>query len=158
MDVFVGDAFTHANFIGPEGQTLNGWNGTFGGNLTRWLGAEADVSGHYGTFANAFRTSVTYFTAGPRLTLHFGESGTFQPPRFSPFLHVLAGGVRGSIADFSETAFATMVGGGLDLNIGENMAIRLPKVDYIRTRFGDEWQNNWRIGIGGVFRFGSETR
>src|SRR5579864_2297862 len=66
--------------------------------------------------------------------------------------------------------FATALGGGVDVNVGRHFAVRVFQADYILTHlrpdlpslspisgqltnFGN-WQNNFRVGIGLVFKLG----
>jgi peptidoglycan-associated lipoprotein len=55
-------------------------------------------------------------------------------------------------------AFAANIGGGLDLRVGSQIAIRLIEADYLLTTFdngSNNHQNNIRIGAGIVFRLGN---
>lgn len=55
---------------------------------------------------------------------------------------------------FSANAFALSFRGGLDVRIKKRVAIRAFQFDYTRTHFGGEWQNNYGVSAGVVFRFG----
>jgi len=57
---------------------------------------------------------------------------------------------------FSETAFAWAIGGGVDWNLKERLAIRLGQFDYLPTYFGSTTQNNIRYSAGVVFRPGKD--
>jgi hypothetical protein len=46
-----------------------------------------------------------------------------------------------------------VLGGGVDVAVHRNLAVRLIQADYFLTRFGGASQNNARISTGLVFRF-----
>ncbi len=108
-------------------------------------------------------------SAGDSLTLSSYTAGVRYAPHFhmpvNPFGKVLIGVAHagGSLAQApnpaaanSGAAFASIVGGGLDLRTGSHLAIRLIEADYLVTTFdnaGDNHENNLRINAGVVFRF-----
>jgi hypothetical protein len=163
-EVFGGYSFFRAN---PDAMNLNGWNASVTGNLSSWFGIEGDVSGHYGS-PKVFGIGVPFvdvsshtFMAGPRLS--------FRSETVTPFAHFLIGGARASTGAFgltvSDTALATALGGGVDINLGKNFAIRAFQADYIMTRYKtgtqlafsgfEERQNNFRISTGFVIKLGN---
>ena len=160
-ELFGGYSFLHA---GDVGENAHGWNASVAGNVSSWFGLVADVSGHY-TSASATVPQLGQFTAngdtlfflfGPRLTLR--RAGPVEP-----FVQTLVGAARfeasagaplvGSVG-VSDTGLAASIGGGLDVGVGPWVAFRMLQVDYIYTRFLDESQNNLRISVGLVLRFG----
>ena len=96
--------------------------------------------------------------------------------RTSPFAHALFGVSRGKgsvltqsvVGSFDivsgtpsegQTKFAFAIGGGLDVNVSERIAIRAVQVDYLRTSFTNDLntrfrghQNNLRLSVGVVFK------
>ncbi len=54
----------------------------------------------------------------------------------------------------STNGFAWGGGGGLDLNVGRHIAIRVMQADYLWTRLSTSWFNDFRLGLGIVFKFG----
>lgn len=91
--------------------------------------------------------------------------------RVAPFVHVKAGAVRSrrQIEIFgvaigpdgvceggcpSQTSVAAEVGGGLDVRLGESVALRLPQVDYRLTRLDGDDAKRLRVSAGIVYRFG----
>jgi hypothetical protein len=156
-EVFFGYSYFRAE---PEGQNLNGWEGSVTGNITRWFGIEGDFAGHYGRPKDQFGFIIRgvhinqyTFMGGPKLILRTG--------RVSPFVHALIGGARAGTNEFglesSQFAMAAALGGGVDLEISKYIAIRPVQADYLVTRFdtgvGDDRQNNFRYSAGIVFRF-----
>ena len=128
---------------------LNGWEvaGTY--NAFKLLGVTADFSGNYGKVQGS-PLHVQTFLFGPQIHL---------PGRFSPFAHALLGGaheslgaVPGSVAS-TENAFATALGGGIDIKAVPFLSVRLIQVDDLVTRFGSGTQNQPRISAGIVIHF-----
>lgn len=113
------------------------------------------------------------FLGGPRLT--------WRKSRFTLFGHYLVGMGNSKVEDevsgfrTGNGEFAMATGGGIDINVGERIAIRAAQFDYlpihsdINTRLvgagqpgvgtvGDTstgWQHNTRFQAGVVFKFGS---
>jgi len=162
--VFGGYSFFRAN---PDEMNLHGWNASVTGNITRWFGVEGDFSGHYGS-PRVFGFSVPFvdisshtYMAGPRLAYASGS--------ITPFTHFLIGAARASTGAFgvstSDTALATVIGGGIDINLNKSLAIRAVQADYLMTRFKtgpqiffsgfDQRQNNFRISAGLVIKLGN---
>jgi opacity protein-like surface antigen len=95
----------------------------------------------------------------------FGPQVTLQPCQYaSVFGHVLVGGVHdrnevsfpdGSMRS-SADAFAMAVGAGVDFQVTRHFSVG-PSFDYVPTHFtsptGDNWQNNWRVGVVGKISF-----
>jgi len=149
---------------------LNGWDASVAGNFNKWFGVEGNFSGYYGSPSvlgfNIPLLKVNYYTVmgGPKLTYRSGA--------IAPFTHFLIGAARGSFAGgigsfnlnlTDQTALATAVGGGFDINLGKHLAIRAVQADYLMTRFNpitefpfsglSERQNNLRLSAGIVYRF-----
>ena len=163
-EVFGGYSFFRAN---PDKVNLHGWNTSVTGNISNWFGVEGDFSGHYGS-PRVFEFSVPFvdisshtFMAGPRLS--------YRTDSVTPFAHFLVGAARASTGAFgvtlSDTALATVLGGGIDLNINDRFAVRAIQADYVMTRFKtgsqlffsgfDEHQNNFRLSAGIVIKLGN---
>jgi len=64
-----------------------------------------------------------------------------------------SGGVPVDILSSSDTAFATAVGGGIDLHIAPFLSFRAIQMDYLVTRFRSGTQNQPRASTGIVLRF-----
>jgi opacity protein-like surface antigen len=133
---------------------LNGWRASVAGNLNEYIGVEASFTGTYGDFydidglpdnpdtdVNARINNYTYL---------FGPRFTVRNDRVTGFAHVLFGGSRLSISaaasdpysGFSSNDFAWGVGGGLDLNFVEHVAVRPVQIDYIQLRTGEDVAGN----------------
>ncbi len=158
LELFGGYSYFRAN---PGGFNLNGWNASIAGNITNWFGIVGDVSGHYGSpfdLGPGVRINSYKFMGGPKLSYREG--------RMTLFAHFLIGDARAGTRAFglstSDNALAAAVGGGVDLNLNDWLAIRAVQADYVMTRFrafpedfGPERQNNARFSFGLVFRLGT---
>jgi opacity protein-like surface antigen len=131
-ELFGGYQFIH---IQPD-NNASGWNAAITGNLGSWLGVTADFSG-------AYKNGGTFHTimAGPVFSVRKSEKVT-------PFVHALVGvgiGSRGG----TDTAFATALGGGIDVRVSQLVAVRLVQADWLILRPGGETgRNNARVSAG----------
>lgn len=162
VEVFGGYSYLRAN---PEKFNLNGWNFSGTGNVTDWFGIEGDVSGHYGHPLDSFGDSIPgehinqyTFMGGPRLAYRAGS--------ITPFAHFLIGAARAgtnidSVGSTHDWALATVIGGGVDINLSKSVALRVAQADWLRTQFKvssfeeDNHQNNFRFSAGIVIKLGS---
>ena len=140
------------------GTGSHGFDASVAGNLNEWLGLVADLGGQYVRlddqgFTETIRTHSALF--GPRFSLRRGN-------RLVPFGQALFGVSHlktqtnefGGSLTFSDTSFGMALGGGLDVRMTENLAIRAIQLDYLQTRFFGETQNKGRVSVGIVLRFG----
>lgn len=160
VEIFGGYSYLRQN-DNLIGEDLHGWNASFTSNFTKWLGLAAEFSGHYGdaTLTPGLKADVAthLFMVGPRFSYRGSEAVT-------PFAHVLFGAARSDVTFFlpngrnriNESAFALIVGGGLDVKVHDNVAIRLFQADYVLTRFNSDSQHNFRASTGLVFRLGEK--
>lgn len=160
VEIFGGYSYLRQtdNLIGED---LHGWNASFTSNITKWMGLAAEFSGHYGdaTLTPGLKADVAthIFAVGPRFAYRGSE-------RVTPFAHVLLGAARSNVTYFvasgrariNESAFALIVGGGLDVKVHDNVAIRLFQADYVLTRFNSDSQHNFRASTGLVLRLGDK--
>jgi opacity protein-like surface antigen len=139
-------------FLAPT-TNYNGWAASFTGYFTRFLGATADLSAHYGPYQNANFTSTPTIS---RYSYMFGPVFAWQTPRVTPFTHLLLGGtserLAGDIGDYN--VFSWAVGGGLDVSVNKRIAIRFAQLDYESVHVpGDAAANGLRYSSGVVVRF-----
>jgi len=132
-------------------------------NFNRWFGLTADGSGHWGSSENGAGNRIddaAFYSAsmGPKLT--------FRSHYFSPFAEALVGWHSLDSDLFqSDNRFGFMAGGGLDLNLNRNFALRLFRGDFVFSnhQFGPGATvpatdvRGVRAQSGVVFLFGGEA-
>lgn len=142
------------------GEGSNGFDASLAGNVNSWFGLVADVGGQYTRLEEEGireRIGTNSYLFGPRFSLRKNK-------RVTPFAHALFGVSHvkseatelGQTFAFSDTSFGMALGGGLDVRVNDNLAIRVAQVDYLRTRFFNQTQNEGRIVVGVVLRFGKK--
>jgi opacity protein-like surface antigen len=141
-------------------------------NFSQYLGIETDVRWNQGTVLSGTLPSTGKLNANLRnIAFLSGPRAAFRrSPRIVPFAHVLiggnvtrvsaTGGVSGSgvgvSASMSDTGYAIVAGGGLDVNVNGVLAIRVGQVDYVRTHsFGTD-MNNMGVSFGVNLRLGGK--
>lgn len=106
-----------------------------------------------------YTLTLSTYTAGVRYHphLHFWRLRTYGEVLLGA---AHAGGTlidsQNSPAANSGSAFAAIVGGGVDWRITKNFSARLLQADYLLTKFNNganDRQNNLRLGAGVVFHF-----
>ena len=92
-------------------------------------------------------------------TYTFGPVVSWRHNRtFTPFAHFLAGGSHASVGfsglSVSDSGFAMMFGGGVDLRAAQHVALRAVQFDWLSLRSnGVSDNNNMRISTGLVLRY-----
>ncbi len=156
----------------------SGFSTSFAINLSRMFGIVFDFANYHvnrfgpgappiGGTVNA-RGNVFSYMTGPRLSWRNG--------RFTPFIQVLFGEMDATRVTLNgcggagctplpfQSSYAANAGGGLDLTLTHNLALRLFQAEYAWTHFPDPTsatgrltsQNNVRLSTGIVFRFGGD--
>jgi len=168
-ELFAG--YSYLRIQKPDSMSLNanGWNTSVTGNVKKWVGLTADISGHYGS--SAYLSDMT----DHRLSALFGPTFSYRKiSRVTPFAHFLLGVTRQTVQGkipivcpatvpvcpvlaFTQTssAFTFATGGGVDLRLTKHVWIRAVQADYVRPNFTNDTQNNVRISAGIVYRFGA---
>ena len=140
------------------GSDTRGWNGSIAGNVNKWFGLVGDFSGQYTNTGEAgFREKIRThsFVFGPQVSVRKNK-------RVTPFARALFGVAyidtnateAGQTFLFNDKSFSMALGGGLDVRVSKNVAIRAFQADYVRTKFFGQTQNKGRLSFGVVFRFG----
>ena len=125
----------------------HGWNASAAFNGNKWLGAVADFSGHYGKIEDE-DINLHSFLFGPKVT--------FRSEKVTPFLQALFGTSRIGAGDESDWEFAMTFGGGLDINVNEQIAVRPAQVEYFTTKMGSDFLDHFRYSAGIVFKIGKQ--
>ncbi len=150
-DLFGGYSYTHSGEA-----SLNGWDlsgsvpfAVFEGTLR----LVADVSGHYGSFAGAHLSQVT-FLAGARVV--WNPDG-----RLHPFAQALLGGshFKSTFDQFgvsfsdSHTGWGGALGGGADYRLSRRWAVR-GQAELLLLHSAGAWEGDPRLSVGLAYRFG----
>lgn len=165
-DLFFGYSFVRFNPNAgvKENFNLHGAIAAIAGNVNRWF----SVVGDFGFYTIR---SLPPGVKAKAYTYMFGPQFSHRGERWTPFAHALFGAARisnvtisgtptGSLffnAPFSQNAFATALGGGVDLNFNKHLGWRLFQGEYLLTKFHDgtdNSQNNFRLSTGLVVHFG----
>ena len=137
VEVFGGYQFTH---VYPNANA-NGWNASMNVNFKKWFGGTADFSGTYKS-----GTDLYTFLFGPVFSLRKSQ-------KITPFAHALFGS-NYITAGRSTSGFTMAMGGGLDVKISEDFAVRLVEADWLPMYVGTKWESkNARVSTGLVWRF-----
>jgi outer membrane protein OmpA-like peptidoglycan-associated protein len=154
-DYHPGSPFTSFNSFGGSGEFV--WN------PSPWLGLVEQLGGL------RFKRNVGGNQSGQNL---WGGIGTFMVgPRlnirrfdyFVPFAEFLVGAATAGpplTGTQSQSSFAMVAGGGVDIILTRNIAWRFAEIDYLMTNFsgsdlgGNARQDNLRLGTGIVIRWG----
>jgi hypothetical protein len=137
------EVFGGFSYLRFSSSNLNGWEVSGQYKFTDWLGAVADIDGHYGSI-NGIGTSTYTYLFGPQIS---------RPSTITPFGHILLGGGHNSTGGVGNSSFALALGGGIDAELAEGIHWRLVQTDYLMTQFGSRSQNSFRFSTGIVFRF-----
>jgi len=172
LEVFGGYSFLHADTgnTGIPNQIPAGFNADATYYFLHFLGGTADFQYHSKQYGDgmpqadcpkAFPCGTAHlinFHAGPRFKTRVGK--------VEPFAHALLGFTHGSFdpnggTSFSDTAFSTKLGAGLDYAVTKRFAIRIAEANFYYTKFkptdkfnlnGETHQNNFTLSTGIVFR------
>jgi len=141
-----GDFFAGYSYWKVDEESRNGWQASLAKNFGK-LGAVLDVSGHYKNGSDDLT-----FMAGPRYAFHGAK--------ITPFVQVLAGGVRlksgikvlnVSISE-SETHFAWAAGAGVSFKVSSHWDVRV-QGDYLSVSLEGGSEANPRFSGGLAYRF-----
>jgi hypothetical protein len=137
-------SYSYLRLGGGNGINQQGGSVSIAGNLNQWFGIVGDFGAYRGEGLGTFT-----FLVGPRFSAR-NSSGV------TPFAQVLFGGAHLGGSD-GVTPFAISPGGGLDVKITPNVALR-PQVDYLALRANGQTLNSVRASVGLVFRFGVQSQ
>ncbi|HEX5703870.1 MAG TPA: outer membrane beta-barrel protein [Pyrinomonadaceae bacterium] len=152
VDIYAG--FSHARVdFGGDFEGFNGVEGAVTGNISRYIGLKGDYAFHYKNFDAPAPFEVNAKTHTLVGGVQFKDNS--KDKKVKPFAHLMAGFTNARVSGFvseSETGFAGVIGGGVDIKISPRVDFRAIQLDYNPTRLGGETQHNFRVGIGLVFR------
>ena len=161
VDTGISDSDPDFDDIVDEREGFHGVNASVTGNVSRYVGLKGDYAFHRKSFD--LSDGVDTFTVDSNLHTLVGGvqiKDNAKETKVKPFAHLMAGiahakfSVDGLGTNFneSETGFAGVIGGGIDIKVNDRVDFRVVQFDYNPTRLGGETQHNFRVGIGVVFR------
>ncbi|NWG12870.1 MAG: hypothetical protein HXY20_04960 [Acidobacteria bacterium] len=140
--------FSVASVANGDREQLYGWQAGVAGNFHRNVGLVADFGGQYKDIEGISVHAYEYLF-GPRFSVRAdGATG---------FLHALFGGVSAGGEGLSESGFMMGFGGGVDVNAGSRIAVRVIQFDWLPSRVEGEWsKSEFRVGFGIVIKAGGD--
>ena len=151
VDIHAGFSHQRVDF-GGDYEGFNGVEGSVTGNISRYVGLKGDYAFHFKKF-EAGPLDVDAKTHTLVGGVQFKDNS--KETKLKPFAHFMAGfqnaRVSGLVSE-TETGFAGVIGGGLDIRLNRRVDFRAIQFDYSPTRLGGETQHNFRVGVGLVFR------
>lgn len=166
VDVYAGFSHARVDFGDFDYEGFNGVEGAVTGNISRYVGLKGDYAFHRKSFEFAPNVDVDARTHTLVGGVQFKDNS--KETKLKPFAHFMAGfthakaevdpvgciAVIGQPCPFSQSdsGFAGVIGGGLDIRLSPRVDFRPIQFDYNPTRLGGETQHNFRVGIGVVFR------
>jgi outer membrane protein OmpA-like peptidoglycan-associated protein len=102
-------------------------------DFNRWFGLTLDTSTHWGSGEGGLQKRIDDAALS---TLSIGPKVTFRSHRFAPFVEALVGDHRLMPDAFHDIdKIGLMVGGGLDINLYEHVALRLFRADFVLSNY-----------------------
>jgi hypothetical protein len=145
------------------GRGPQGWNISAAKNLTNYFSIAADIGGAYSGKTSTYGGTTTT-SKGNLHTFMFGPQLTLRRGKYAPFVRVLFGAQRDSLATSSTGGFLPSTsdshtdtravyspGFGLDIVAKDSWAIRVAQVDGILK---GNIRGSVRLSFGVVYRFG----
>lgn len=185
VELFLGYSYVRAvpQKLGNRIVYLHGGTGSIAFNVTDYLGLVADFGGYRSDrirlTGGGTPASVTLDADGTVFTYMFGPRLSYRnQSRVTPFGQLLFGVAHASEVTLpgcmgfpscaplpSENALAIAVGGGLDVQVHRNIALRTFQAEYLMTRFRNPspgagqsgTRTNLRLSAGIVFLFGGDS-
>ena len=174
------------SFPNSKGHSLNGGGGWAVYNISDYVGLKMDLQGYGSNHTGFIFSPSTNLPAGAKgsvqgnlFTYLFGPQVKIRAYKWEPYFHLLLGGAHTnvygnafkticqSVADqcrFSKApaaeTFSMALGGGIDLPLTKHIQFRPVEVDYLLTRFSNQFtktnnQNTFRYCAGFNVTFGS---
>ena len=163
QDTPFAEVFGGYSYVRPDDQgqdlnlNMNGWKGSIAFPGNKYLGFVADFGSVYTTEGNT-EESI-------RIRLHtvmFGPKVTARLSKVTPFAQALFGYARLTAKSFQEVEilrendFAYSLGGGIDINVTDTIAVRPAQVEYLAIKSQGDMLNNFRYSAGIVLKLGKK--
>lgn len=125
----------------------------FGGDFSALSGSTTDAVGTIKVGTSLHRQT---YLAGPEFDFYRNSKAKIFIQGLPGVVHDTVTTTGTTTVSSSTTAFAVKFGGGVDVNVNKDFAIRPFQVDYMLTLLGKPWQKNFGISAGLVYRFGGK--
>src|SRR5215468_1362448 len=129
--------------------SLSGIHTAVAYSLSDWFAFEGSIVAAFGgdVFGGEM-TKFAMFTGGGRI------QWDRAPHRWSPWAHVLVGGVHVNpqLANVGKNGFALQTGGGVDFAFNPRLSFR-GEADYVHTQLYSDTQHNYQAGVSVVLHF-----
>jgi hypothetical protein len=133
-------------------ENFPGWHASVAGNFHTSVGIAGEISGLYKSVMGV-NTSTYQFLLGPRFGVRMKSASVFS--------HILFGAMNSRVGysgfNYSKSYFEMAYGGGVDVNAGKSLAIRVAQLDVLVARVQGIWGRDFRYMGGIVFKFGSKN-
>jgi len=161
QDTPVAEIFGGYSYVRPDTEegvdaiNMNGWNVSVGLPGTKHLGFVMDFGGVYGSFDD-YEEDVDVKLH----TVMFGPKFTVRMGKVTPFAQALFGYARMTAKSFQEVElmrennFAYALGGGIDINLTDMVAVRPAQIEYLAVRSQGDMTHNFRYSAGIVLKLG----
>jgi hypothetical protein len=140
-EIFGGASYYRSGI--SNGINFFGWQGAVDFNVHKNVGVVLDFGGQYKRVGGANTTRYEYM-GGPRFK--------YRTKQITAFVEGLVGGESSRLPGATRGGFAAGGGGGLDVNMGRLVAVRLIQVDSIHVHTQAGWRHDVRAGVGVVFK------
>ncbi len=138
-------------FQRSAGDNFPGWNASVAGNIRGGIGVVAEFAGIYQT-KSGIKYSLYEYLFGPRINVRLKKA--------TIFFHTLYGASNGrmAVSDFglSRNFFSYTLGGGVDINAGKTVAVRVAQVDKFSWYSEGMSGTDFRYLAGIVFKLGGK--
>ena len=163
-EIFAGYSFFRCDIPGEDVSCkMNGWNASAAFNANKVFGIVADFGGYYGTLDTSYAYgkpdgSLYSWADLSTHSIMFGPKFTLRRERITPFVQALFGVAHSRAKELGQVTtdndFAIAVGGGVDINVNDWLAVRPIQLEYVPIKSSDEWSKNLRYSAGLVFKLG----
>ena len=155
-------------------ETMNGYGIGMQYNINKYFGIAGEWTATHGSSGPETFTEAGRIYVIPKLdtrvqTLLFGPRFSYRSRAVTVFGHWLVGAATNKFDDdigtfnyesYTKWQVAMAIGGGLDINLGKNFAIRAAQLDWVaidsdfsELGYDKGFYNNWRYQGGIVFKF-----
>jgi opacity protein-like surface antigen len=162
QDTPVAEIFGGYSYVRPDTQdgdvnlNMNGWNLSVAFPGNKYLGFLTDFGGLYGKEGSTEDDEIKYRA----YTVMFGPKVAIRLGKVTPFAQALFGYARLTGKSFQEVEvqrennFAYTIGGGIDVNLNNLVAIRPIQVEYLSVKSQGDMTDNFRYSAGVVLKLG----